>query len=361
MGFLGLAVTTYSLGAGEVETGDVGGKFLNSIKYFMYAPCLLAFPSLLNYKYANGRWVYLYIIFIVLLGIASNSREGIIKPLGVLGLLFVLYLITEKVSLKAIFPIHKIIAYGFGIYLLLQVFSNISLAILYNRQFRESVSRQELFVKTWETLIDSQKMERLRETKERAQEQLLSYQDGWTENYLDNFMLNRYANMRITDQTLYYANQRGYGNIFMQENLYQKLLALFPNPFLRFVNIDLDKDALRFSRGDLLYGKGLGGYRVTSHLGDGLATFGYWYFPIQFITLFFVFKLTNWFSYYKKETIIYAPFALMSIFGFLGFYRNAGGIIADFGYLLRDYVQDLFTYLVVFYFINMLLRLFRRN
>lgn len=34
---------------------------------------------------------------------------------------------------------------------------------------------------------------------------MISYSEGWDETYVDNFLLNRYCNMRITDETLYYA------------------------------------------------------------------------------------------------------------------------------------------------------------
>ena len=165
-------------------------------------------------------------------------------------------------------------------------------------------------------------------------------------------MLERYANMRITDETLYYAEKRGYGNKQMFELFQNNILALVPTPILGFFGVQFDKTELEFSRGDFLYGSGYGMYRVTSHVGDGLATFGYWYFILQFITFFIVFKLLNSFVYIANETLVYAPYALMNVFTFLGMFRNSGGILIDVKFILRGYLEGLVTYLIIFYMIR---------
>lgn len=50
---------------------------------------------------------------------------------------------------------------------------------------------------------------------------MISYSEGWDETYVDNFLLNRYCNMRITDETLYYAMKLkgwdSYGNKQMRD------------------------------------------------------------------------------------------------------------------------------------------------
>ncbi len=355
VGLLGLFIRLYNFSAGEVEYGDVGGKFLSGLDYLMYAPFCLVFPSLLKIKYSRQNLLWVYALLIFILNIASNSRRQIIIPIGIIVILFFLYLVLNNLQIKDYLSPIKLVILGVFFIFLLNLLSNISLAMLYTRKLRADVDKLELFQKTIETLQDEALMSRLKASENSVGGELISYHQGWTEQYVENFMLARYANMRISDETLYYAEKKGYANQQMQTLFIENILALFPTPILRFFGYHIDKNNLEFSRGDFLYGSGFGGYRVTSHVGDGLATFGFWYFPIQFIAFFLVFKLLNILIYYTKEGVIYAPFALMNVFTFLGRFRNANGVTADYAYILRGFVQGIVTYFIIYYLIRSLL------
>jgi hypothetical protein len=257
-----------------------------------------------------------------------------------------------------------------GLFLMigLNFLSNISLAMLYtretmmyNQELRNNADKMDAFIQTIETVQNEQLMSRLKVSSKLQDGDSNHYAQGWTEEYVDNFMLARYANMRITDQTLYYAEKRGYANTQMQELFLDNILALFPTPLLRLFGFHFDKSKLEFSRGDFLYGSGFGGYRVTSHVGDGLATFGFWYFPLQFIAFFLVFKLLNCFVFYSAKGLIYAPFAIMNAFDFLGMFRNANGIMSDIDYIIRGFLQGIITYLIIFYLVRWFLGLINPN
>lgn len=369
MGAIGILVRLATF-ANTAETGDVGGKFLNGLVYFQWAPLVLFFPQLLRIKSKiNRKYVTIYLIGLTGLSIASNSREAIIAPFFLVILLFFLQLVKSRRNLTDFISPLKLCVFLIIGYVILNVFSNISLAMLSTRSIRSDISKSELFAETFNILLDSKKMEELRDETEK----LLSKSDsqesynyiGWTEDYLDNFMLNRYANIRITDITLYYTNKIGYSNKEMQSSLGDQLLALLPDPILKIFKIGIDKDRLKFSRGDKLFAEAIhspvytGWYRVTSHVADGLATFGLWYFPIQLLAWIAVFYLLNSFVLFGKSKVYYAPFALINLFLFLGMFRNAGGIFGDLAYLLRGFWQSLFTYFVVFYFCFYILKLFR--
>ena len=131
----------------------------------------------------------------------------------------------------------------------------------------------------------------------------------------------------------------------MRTHFYNRAILSYPTPVLDFMGIHLDKNDFDYSRGDLLYALARNesifpGYRVTSHLGDGLATFGYFYFAIQFILSFLVFKLLNTLVYYFSSSNVYSLSGLISLFTFLGMFRNANGCIDDLGYILRGYWQN---------------------
>lgn len=142
----------------------------------------------------------------------------------------------------------------------------------------------------------------------------------------------------------------------MQESLLNSILYLLPSPILNFFNIQLDKTEMDYSRGDFLHGTGYGNYVVTSHVGDGLATFGHSYFLIQLLIYFLLFKAINCFTYFAFNGFLYAPFAVMDVFGFLGRFRNAQGIFGDLGFLIRGYIQGIVTYLIIYHIIRFILK-----
>ena len=357
IGLLGLLIRLYNLGAGDVEYGDVEGKFLLGLDYLMYAPLILFFPSLLNLKYDNRKIIWVYGILIFVINIASNSRQSIIAPIGILAILFVVYLVLNNIKITTYISPLRMLFLGLSLIFLANFLSNVSLAMLYTRKIRSEVDKLELFQLTLDTLKDEALMSRLKAADDEGSDDLISYEQGWTEHYVENFMLARYANMRISDQTLYYAEKKGFANRQMLLLFTESVMALLPTPILRLFGIYLDKNKMEFSRGDYLYGSGFGGYRVTSHIGDGLATFSYWYFPIQLLAFFLVFKLLNCFVFYSLEGVRYAPYALMNVFAFLGMFRNAIGVSADVAFIIRGFLQGIVTYLIVFHVIRAILYL----
>jgi len=350
LGIIGLSIRLYNFSTGEVEYGDVTGKFLIGLDYLMYAPLTLFFSQFLRFKQDKTKILIFYSAVILILNIASNSRRQIIIPIGIYALLYFIYAVKNNIDiskkLSTIKIVFLIVFFVFGLNLL----TDLSLAMLANRTIRKDISKTELFQKTLETFQDDNLMKTLRsEDVANVVTNNQDYSKGWTEDYVDNFLLNRYANMRITDETLYYADKFGYDNQKMKKDLGETLLLVLPTPIIDMLGFHLDKLDHEFSRGDFLYGRGFGGYRVTSHVGDGLATFGYFYFLLQFITFFFIFKLLNCLVFFTKFKIIYSPFALFNVFTFLGMFRNANGIALDVTYCLRGFWQGCVTYLVVFY------------
>lgn len=362
MGFLGLLVRLYTFQNSDVEYGDMSGKFIEGLSYFLLAPICLLFPSLLNTKeYKHKKLVVIYIALVFLINIASNSRELIIAPILVYMILFFLNIvITKKRMSDFVSPLKLLFAILFLIFGL-NFLSDLSMAMLANRDIRGDISKTELFQKTIDTYFDVEQMGKLRSlvnSKERSNS-LEGYSSGWTESYLDNFMFNRYANILITDQTLFYADKSEYGNPKMLDDFYIKTLAVFPGPILKMFNVFLDKKKMEYSRGDYLYSlhsnTGLGGYRVTSHLADGLATFNYWYFPIQFILWYCVFTLLNTFVLYTRRGVLFSAFGLMNVFVFVGMFRNAQGSIGDLNFILRGYLQGVITYLIVLWILKIVI------
>lgn len=359
IGVIGISVKLYNLSRGEIAYGDVVGKFFVGLEYFMYAPIMLLYPTLTKMTYHKKKLVIGYIVIIMLISLAANKRHLLITPVGTIALLFFLSLILNRKALTSIITPAKLVFIGLFIFLGINFLSNISLAMLHTRDVmlydayqRKNADKLEAFQFTLKTMQNETLMGRLRFNKNKQRNKLTTYVEGWTEYYIENFMLERYANMRITDETLYYASKKGFNNKLMLEDLVTKQVALIPTPILSLFDKYIDKSKLEYSRGDFLAGFGFGGYRVTSHVGDGLATFGYWYFPIQFFTMLILFYFQNSFVYISGEKSFYAPFAIMNIFSFLGMFRNATGISGDLSYIFRGYFQDILLFGITIFLIN---------
>lgn len=349
LGLIGLASRLYIFANGLPEFGDVFGKFLWGIDYLIHAPLLLLFPSLIHLPpKKNTLFVSAHLLIITVISMASNSRHQMIEPVFIIFILYLLDVAKNNLEVTKLFSKRNIVVAVLFFLFGLNFFSDMSLAMLYNRSVRYDLSAKELFDKTLSTYNDEYTMASLRSIAD-AENFVASYESGWNENYIDNFMLNRYANIRISDQTLYHAKKRGFENTEMQTYFFDKTLALFPTPVLEAFGLELDKRDISYSPGDLLIsGKSLGSRIVSSHVGNGLATFGYWYFPIQLILCFFVFKLLNTFVCHSPKRTHYAPYALIQVFMFLGMFRNAGGCYHDLTFILRGYIQGIFTYLVIY-------------
>jgi hypothetical protein len=226
--------------------------------------------------------------------------------------------------------------------------------MLYNREYRTETNRTELLVNTFNTLKDKRIMEELRNLKDKKELNAIKTETSktWSETYVSNFALNRYCNLKVTDNTLYHAKRVGFANQYMFDDFCLEIAALLPTPILNFLKIEYDKN-VRYSRGDKLKAMATNRHPfssklITSHLADGLLTFGYWYFPIEFILFFVRFLFLDTFLIKYKGDIHYSILGLITIFSFLAMFRHAGGCCDSLPYLLRGFWQDVILFILGF-------------
>ena len=246
LGILGLIIRFYLMST-HIQIGDIIGKALSGFTFFQYAPIMLFFPSLYKMSKLKKIIVFnkggvIYFIFIILLSFATNSRYAILEPFGTFALLFLLSYIQHPSRLRQNINKKYIILGIFIIIFLIPFVSDVSLAMLANRGIRGE----------------------------------------WSENYVSNFALNRYCNMRVSDNTLYHAKKVGFANEKMYSDFWNEIIALLPSPILNSLGIQYNKNE-RYSRGDKLKALStnsppFASYLVTSHLADGLLRFGFLYF-----------------------------------------------------------------------------------
>lgn len=364
LGLMGLAIRFYLMGT-HVQIGDVIGKTLAGFLFFQYAPLILFFPSLYsnsqkqNDIVVRNRLATFYFIFIILLAFSTNSRYAILEPFGTFALLFVLSYVQHKTSTRQLINKKYIIYAALAIIFFVPFVSDVSLAMIANRNIRSEVSASELLKSTLNTYLDRDKMELLRRLKEQKGVEGLK-EEEWTEIYVSNFALNRYCNLKVTDNTLYHAERVGFNNEVMYNDYWNRVLGLLPMPILKELGINYNKNEI-FSRGDLLKSLSLNvpifaSLLVTSHLADGLATFGFFYFPLECLLMYLRFLFLDTFLIIRNNRVQYSILGLITIFSFLAMFRNASGGCDSLGYLLRGYWQDVILFIICFFIIKRISR-----
>lgn len=366
-GIIGVTLRIYFMYAGNPEEGDAGGRILMQFQLLQFTPLLLLFPLLYHYEEDNesneentecnlphddiplfraDKYAIIYVGALFVLSIFGNSRNSMLEPIMTVVILWGLSAVKSRRNINDFINFRSFVLIGVPLFIIIPLLSNISTAMLVNRGIRAEVSAIELFQSTLSTLQDKDALKQYNQKNKVITTIGSKNEEGWSEEYVDNFALNRYCNMRITDVTLYYAKRVGYNNPKMKEDLLQRIFAQLPLPVFNFFHFDFQKNSTFNSRGDYLYsqtaGYGMGGYRVTSHLGDGLATFGYWYFIIQFVLFFIEFKLVDCFSICDEKQNVHSLFGLIMVYSFVGMFRNANGMMGEIGYIVRGFWQQLF-------------------
>jgi len=358
-GFVGIVVQLLS--HSHAAYGDVVAKFLVGVTFCQYFPIIMLFPSLLNIHITNKEKKYLivYIIFVFLISLTYNSRTLIITPICLVALLFFLYLSYDKIYLFKKINITSFVVLCLVSAFFIKILSNISDAMLSVRgEVRgatlkgERMSRIDVLFLTMSNYSDDEK-----DVEEDAINTQIDYTDGWSEQYMSNFMFNRFGNMLVVDETLYYVDKVGYGNDMIFDSFINRVLCLFPTPFLELCKINIDKRDFEYSSGDILYllgsktkGFALGTYRVTSLVADGLATFGYVSFPIIMVLLYISFYLLDSFTLQVNGKFYYSCLGLVNVFDFFGIFRNSIGIYSIIAFILRTYWEICFVYFCVWLF-----------
>lgn len=363
IGFLGLII---SIGIGFIHNVEIT-KFLGTINIFKFAPLCLFFPSLVGFKYGNKSNIIKYILLLTIITLTSGSRQVLLYPICTFILLYILNAVKSNQTLLGTMSLHKKLILIFFAIACSIVFERLSLAMIASRTvvFDEKSSAVDIVSTTIDNFNDSQKLEMISQAMDmNGPNKSTSDIDQWDERYISNSFLNRYCNLRLTDQTLYRLQQVGLNNPIMLDNfIIGNTILLFPTPVLNMLNINIDKTKYQYSPGDLLFSLSTGSpifasNVVTSHVADGLATFGYFYFPIQFAIWVLMFSLIDSFIYVKRNgEVVYSLFGLVSIFTFFGLTRASAGCGHELYYCLRLYWNGIIGIFVIFY----LLKIFRHK
>ncbi|WP_026518044.1 hypothetical protein [Butyrivibrio sp. MC2021] len=364
LGIVGLIVRIISYSNNAFDHTSLS----DTVQDLIYAPVVLFFPFFFDEnpeKPVNFKkpviWAYLIILSIV--GLGSNSRFEIMSPFILIAVFYFIYLVKEDVDLKSILSPKRIIYGLVSILLILGLMQTISDAMLTVRNNKRDYSFSQLVRLTAQNAIDSvgAKQEEVEEKKE-AQ----PYSVKWTEEYIDNFALNRYGNIRFSDEIYFYSKDLSdEDRADIRESFKIRLLCLLPTPVMRLFGLEINKSDYNYSNATYLYYKAgycdynyLFTHRVeTSYLPDGLSIFGGYYLIIQSLLFLIIFWFIRGLSYYDSSgKFVYSLYGMifMNTYHHMGMYAN--GIYGCFGFLFRSMWESMLVFLVV----NFVVRLWAR-
>lgn len=359
MGALGAGIMAWSSTVaytGTVEYGDVGAKFLMGLMYLAYAPFLIpvlqaAFPQSNSGRSANVALLLCYLVLLVAIGIARNSRGAFALGIANLGMaLFILVLLGQQAIGRRLR--RALIAGTITALLFMPMLSDLATAMVVVRGERGSISSTELMKRTLETFQDKAELEHYR--------RLTSLVDanGYNEIYLGNPFLARFVQTKFFDNTLASEAIRSGGEAaYFWGVTIDKTLAFLPTPALRLLGVNVDKSNLAFSMGDAIAarisGQGLGGYATGSPLGHGLSLMGGLIYlaaiPLFLMAFIGLQSLTS----VSSGAIIISPVMLLQL---MSIFRLAAGdsLLDVIGLLMRGLIQSTVLYALAF----LLVRLF---
>jgi len=373
MGFIGQIATIFQMiftspsvsAAGD--GGTVAAKFLVGFAVFSAAPYFLVLKRMYgNYdekpvkKFAFK--IAAYTILQIVVGIISNSRGAFMGHLTGLGICYFISLLMGKYSIKKVTPF-KVVLFFVGLNLILTPLTDLSLAMVAVRAERKEVKGLDLVKITLEAYGDKANIKRLKSTYEKVG----STDDDYSENYLNSIFLSRFCNLKFNDNSLESYIKIGGIDNQMQEYAYNRLIAIFPTPFLEFIGVKIDKSSFTgTSFGDYIYFRAggpnaLGGLRTGHFAGVGMVTFGWWYLLLLAIGLFPLYFLFDLFvickpqvDYFDNEnsqdsTISLAGLiSITLIFTFLGCSTSGESITNIFTFLIRGWIQLVALYIILF-------------
>lgn len=339
LGLIGFAFRLYMMsnqGSGE----DLAGAgTLGMFEIFIYAPICLLFNPLMGKEKCSRKTtyiVYAYIALLVVLFIATNSRSKMLSPLVVFAFCYLLqqiYIYRDTLWLSY----KKIVISILAIFVVSGPLSDLAIAMVAVRGERATSSFEELLSKSIDAYQDKDRLAAYRKmVKEQGESSVGS---EWEENYVSNVFLDRFCNYRVADATIYHAQKVGYANDKMLSLFVTQVQAMFPGPIMKFLFPNLDKKSLNFSSMDKLYNLSahgtLGGYKVGGDVGLGLATFGYFYFPICFLVYILIFYIFDAVVCVFDGIPLFPVFTLLSIyFTYFLKFQVGGGLIAQVTFLL---------------------------
>ena len=323
------------------------------LSFLAWAPFLIPiYLQQVGPSYCNAHksfiLLFMYAGLIALVAMAFNVRSMMLSGVATIALVFFLIgLRSDKlVSSKILFRIGILVIFGIA---LSWPVSNMVTAMAIARADRGKVSGAEMVSKTLEVFQNQDKIDSFR--KEVLVRESLSLYD---EGYIKNPFAARFVITQFHDNAMYFAGKVSDKGAEQVRSLSGDFFwAILPQPILDAIGIDVNKDKMYFSMGDVLVnlavGLPLSGQKTGSIFGQGWVMFGVFFSFIYFFICMILFTAIDLFSFRTSDNKV-EP----AVIGMLNVWMNfLFGITGDslhylFIAVFRGVIQNVTLYSIVF-------------
>jgi len=327
-----------------------GGGLAVTFGYLIYTPLIFVFKNLSGENiHVNKKYIYIYMLFIMALGVGTNKRSFVFM---IVFFYILLYVLNAFVMQKYIFSLKQIII---GVVLFLFVsgpITDFALSMVIVRSYKEDVSATALVNKTLQVFNDKETLAYARNSFFSDRETGNVY-EAWNEYYVNNLFFERYCNYRVADATLCNAYKIGFCNDNMKDYFIWFLQSSFPGPLLKVLGCKVDKTKYEdFSTNDILmkqsFGRIAGGHMVGGDVGLGLATMGWWFYLIHFVVFYIIFSVLNAMVTYKQNNTVVMPLiALLLINRIFRLFVFDDGIAQDIRFIIWELPFFVICYMII--------------
>ena len=351
MGGLGvLALASSSWFAGLAEVSTVLAKFLQGFQFFSIIPGAFLLQRLYSQPARSDRphtrkplvlWL-LFMTLIVLLSLGRNSRAPVVVAVACLFLGVALEWLYGLIRVR----LAAVLGFCLAVVLVLPLATDLATAMVMVRGKRADVPPAELLNLTLDQFQDREAIKRYRLASSES-----GFTSEWSENYVSNLFLARFANAKFPDNSLENASRlTPAGRDEMAIFQWWRLLAIFPGPVLSVLGVPeaTKREVTSYSFGDKLFALAsgsqyaLGGFRTGHFFGTGMAGFGFGYLLILLAGLLLVFPLVDAHALVPTYTFSAAPLvSVVAITQFINWFTfsNAESVAELLAVPLRGFLE----------------------
>lgn len=329
-----------------------------SLTIFLWMPVIIPFAKIRNVDFEiTPKTKYLilgYSIFVIVIAIVSNWRSILYSGIIVVVSLYIIGLLHGHYRIKNNVSVSKIISITIFAYIFLGPIMDLGIAMVIVRQTRYNTNSSEFLKNTIDTYKDKEKLKTFRDAMSKVEKGSYSI-NRWDEDYLDNYFFNRFCNMKISDNCIYYANKLGYANPKMQDVLKDQILGFIPSVIATRLDIKSKtrNEEFQSSITDNLYSYAVndnrvkGGAIIGSLPGVGLSIFGYWYLFIITPVFILIFLMFDSFAYVVKNRVYFSYYFFTLVVIVFNFFNDRHVFNFEMRWIFRNYLESIILYLIL--------------
>lgn len=377
-GILGLIFSFYIyfiFGQWQSERSERGFVFYvaNIFQAYIWMPLIIPFSKYRfenvseNIYSKNKLILYSFLVFVV--AITSNMRTILFSGVLLIVFLFLVGVVYGFYSIKKYLKPKKI---GLAIIVFLLASGplvDLAYTMVIVRQDRVEMSASDFLEKTISVYQDKERINKAKQIGSSIINKSAFKINTWNEEYLNNIVLNRFVNLKISDNCLYHARNVGYNNPQMQEELFNQIVAFTPNILLNVFNVDSSKklETSSYSITDYLYSLSIsdpnvrGSAIIGSIPGLGMAFFGFWYLVIIIPIFIIIFFMFDSFVKIHKGKIIFSYFFFVMLLMIANYFNDRHVFVFEIRYIFRTYAENIIIFIIIMKFVRIIESVFFKH